>query len=335
MPTLEELAKFVNGKAVGDLQCQIKRVATLQGAGAGDISFLANRKYAKYLSQSQADVVIVSEKDVDAVPRNALLAQDPYVSYAKIAQLLNPSPSIDPKIEKTAVVHKDAKVSAKAYIGQNVIIAAGAQIGEGCYIGAGCVIEENVSIGENSRLVCNVTILKQCQIGQRVILHPGVVIGADGFGLANENGKWLKIPQTGRVCLGDDVEVGANTTIDRGAIEDTVIGEGVKLDNLIQIGHNVTIGAHTVVAAAAAIAGSTSIGEHCAIGGKVGIVGHLEIVSNVQIMGMSQVTQSIKEPGAYASGVPVQPTKDWHRNYARFKQLDELAQKIKKLEKNI
>jgi len=331
--TLEQLAKYVDGRVVGDGSCVIEQVATLQNAGTGDISFLANRKYYKYLKQSQADAVIVSEKDLDAVPKHAIVVQDVHVGYAKIVQYLNPAAPIKALIEKSANIHKNARVSSDAYIGHNVLLGAGVEIATGCYIGPGCIVGDNVSIGKNSRLVCSVTVLESCQLGERVILHPGVVIGADGFGLADDNGKWLKIPQTGRVLLGDDVEVGANTTIDRGAIEDTVIGNGVKLDNLIQIGHNVTIGEHTVIAAAAAIAGSTSIGKHCAIGGKTGIVGHLQIADNVQIMGMSQVTQSITAPGSYASGTPVQPVKEWHRNYARHKQLDELAQKIKKLEK--
>jgi len=334
MPTLAELARHVAGKVVGNGDCVIERVATLQNAGKGDISFLANRKYYKYLSQSKADAVIVSKKDAGEVPGNAIVVEDSYVSYAKIARLLYPEPKVIPGIEKTACIHSQAQVSDSAYVGHNVVIGAGSSIAPGCVIGHGCVIGDNVSIGDHSRLVCNVTILNDCQVGERAMLHPGVVIGADGFGLANDKGTWLKIPQTGCVRLGNDVEVGANTTIDRGAIGDTVIGDGVKLDNLIQIGHNVSIGAHTVIAAAAAIAGSTSIGKHCAIGGKTGIVGHLEIVDNVQIMGMSQVTQSISEPGAYASGTPVQPVNQWHRNYARYRQLEELARRVKKIEKN-
>jgi len=335
VPTLEHLANSVDGTVVGDASCHIERVATLQNAGCGDISFLANRKYVGYLKQSNADAVIVSKADVSAVPNNAILVDDPYVSYAKIAQLLNPVDAVIAKIEQSAQVHVEAKVHPSAYIGMNVVINAGASIAAGCYIGPGCIIDNNVIIGEDTRLVCNVSILKNCQLGARVLLHPGVVIGSDGFGLANEQGKWLKIPQIGRVCIGNDVEVGANTTIDCGAIEDTTIGEGVKLDNLIQIGHNVTIGAHTVIASSTAVAGSTKIGEYCAIGGKVGIVGHIEIVDNVQIMGMSQVTQSISTAGSYASGTPVQPTREWHRNYIRYKQLDELARRLKSLEKKI
>lgn len=331
--TLEQLAKHVGGKVVGDTSCVIERVATLQDAGSGDISFLGNRKYVKHLKETRADAVIVSENDLQAVPKNAIVVQDPHLSYTKISQLLNPLEKIKAVVADTACVHKDAVVSEQVYIGENVVIAAGVTIADGCYIGAGCIVEENASIGADSRLMCNVTILKNCQIGQRAIIQPGAVIGSDGFGFANDGGKWIKVPQTGRVLIGDDVEIGANTTIDRGAIGDTVISDGAKLDNLVHISHNVSIGENTALAACVAIAGSTSMGANCTVGGIAGIAGHLEIVDNVHIVGLSKVTQSITEPGYYASGTPVQPVKEWHRNYIRFKKLDEMAQRIKKLEK--
>lgn len=332
MPTLDALAKQVNGKLIGDGNCVIERVATLQGAGAGDISFLDNRKYTKYLKATRADAVIVSERDLQAVPKNAIVVQNPHLSYTIISQLLNPLEEIKTEIADTAHVHKAAVVSEQAYIGEHVVIGAGVIIAEGCYIGAGSVIEQNVTIGADSRLMCKVTILKNCQIGKRALIQPGAVIGSDGFGFANDSGKWLKVPQIGRVLIGDDVEIGANTTIDRGAIEDTIISNGVIIDNLVHIAHNVSIGENTALAACVAIAGSTTMGANCTVGGIAGIAGHLEIADNVHIIGLSKVTQSITEPGTYASGTPVQPVKEWHRNYIRFKKLDELAQKIKKLE---
>ena len=208
-------------------------------------------------------------------------------------------------------------------------------IAAGCDIGPGCVIGKGVEIAENTRFIANVTVCHGTKIGRRVILHPGVVIGADGFGLARDGERWYKVPQIGGVILGDDVEIGANTTVDRGAIEDTVLEEGVKLDNLIQIGHNVFIGAHTAIAACTAIAGSARIGKHCAIGGCVGIVGHLEIADNVTITGMSHVSQAITKPGVYSSGTPLEENSKWHRNFVRLKQLDEMARRLKSVEKKI
>jgi UDP-3-O-[3-hydroxymyristoyl] glucosamine N-acyltransferase len=208
-------------------------------------------------------------------------------------------------------------------------------IAEGCEIGPGCVIGVDAEVGKDTKLIANVTLCHQVKIGSNVILHPGVVIGADGFGLAVDEGRWIKVPQVGTVLIGDDVEIGANTTVDRGAIEDTVIGKGVKLDNLIQIGHNVHIDDHTAIAACTAIAGSTRIGKHCAIGGCVGIVGHLEITDNVTITGMSHVSQAITEPGVYSSGTPLEENNKWHRNFIRLKQLDEMARRLRKMEKQI
>jgi UDP-3-O-[3-hydroxymyristoyl] glucosamine N-acyltransferase len=240
-----------------------------------------------------------------------------------------------PGIHASAVVDATSQIHAEAAVAANCVIEAGAVVAADCQIGPGCVIGKNVTIGAGSRLHANVTLCHDVQIGCRVILHPGVVIGADGFGLADNNGEWVKVPQIGTAIIANDVEVGANTTIDRGAVGDTLIGNGVKLDNLIQIGHNVQIGEHTAIAACTAVAGSARIGKHCAIGGCVGIVGHLEIADNVTITGMSHVSQAIPHKGVYSSGTPLEENAKWHRNFIRLKQLDDMARRLKKLEKQL
>lgn len=335
MYTLAELAKRFDADIVGDGHCEIGRIATLIHAGPGDISFLSNKKYRKYLQSTNAAAVVVAPEYKGELRTNGLIVPNPYVVYARIATLLYPAQSQYQGIHPSATIHETASIDTTASIGPQVVIGAGVSIGAETVIGAGCVIEADTQIGKQCLLDANVTLCRQTIIGHRTIIHPGVVIGADGFGLANDGGQWIKIPQIGRVVIGDDVEIGANTCIDRGAIEDTVIEDGVKLDNLIQIGHNVHIGAHTAVAASAAIAGSAKIGKFCSIAGMAGIVGHIEIADNVQITGMSVVSHSIKESGIYSSGTPLEPNAQWHRNSVRFKQLDEMARRIKQLEKRI
>lgn len=332
MFTLAELAERFNAELIGDEQCTIERVATLANAGPGDISFLSNPRYRKYLRNTSAAAVVISPDDKTDLNTNGLVVDNPYVVYARIAALLYPAYAGETGIHASASVHETAVIHASARIGAQSYIGAGVAIGANTRVGPGCVVERGSSIGEDSLLSANVTVCHGCVIGDRNILHPGVVIGADGFGIAKENGQWVKIPQVGRAILGNDIEVGANTCIDRGAIEDTIIEDGVKLDNLIQIAHNVRIGAHTAIASATAIAGSTRIGSHCTIGGLVGIVGHIDIADNVMITGMSMVSHNIKEPGTYSSGTPLEPNARWHRNSVRFKQLDEMARRIKQLE---
>jgi len=246
--------------------------------------------------------------------------------------LLYPEEVPDTGIHSSVVIGDNCTIAMSARIAAQVFIGANVQIGDNVVIGPGCIIENDVKIGADSRLMSNVTLCRKVIIGQRVRIHPGVVIGADGFGIANDNGNWLKIPQVGKVIIGDDVEIGANTTIDRGAIDDTIISNGVKLDNQIQIGHNVFIGEHTVIAGCVGISGSTRIGSHCAIGGGTGIAGHIEITDGVQLTGMSMVTKSIMAAGTYSSGIPVEPTREWHRNVVRYRQLDKLNDKLKQLE---
>ena len=335
MYTLGELAKHVNAEVVGDSHCEIKRVATLTNAGDGDISFLANSKYRNQLTTTQAAAVIVADSNRELLAGNGLVAGDPYVAYAKVAALLYPQASFEQGAHSSATIDASSKISESAFIGAHSIVGKNVVIGDNCYIGPGCVIEDNVKIGKDCRLISNVNLYHGISMGDRVIIHAGAVVGSDGFGLANEKGRWIKIPQIGSVQIGNDVEIGANTTIDRGAIEDTILADGVKLDNLIQIAHNVKIGANTAMAACVAIAGSVTVGANCQIGGKVGIVGHLEIADGVHVTAMSLVTNSIKKAGIYSSGTPLQENSEWHRNAVRNKQLDQLFRRVKELEKQI
>ena len=335
MYTLGELAQHINAELVGDANCKIERVATLASAQESEISFLSNSKYRNQLKATQAAAVIVAETDRELLTGNGLIATDPYVAYAKVTILLYPQLDQAAGIHDTAVVDTTSNVNETAWIGPNCVIGKGVTIGSGCSIGPGCVIEDYAVIGNESRLVANATICHHVSVGERVIIHPGAVIGSDGFGLANEKGSWIKIPQVGSVRIGNDVEIGSNTTIDRGAIEDTVLEDGVKLDNLVQIAHNVKIGSNTAMAACVAIAGSVNIGANCQIGGKVGIVGHLDIADNVHVTAMTLVTHSIKEAGAYSSGTPLQKNSEWQRNAVRNKQLDQLFRRVKELEKQI
>lgn len=312
----------------GDPECVITGIATLQNARPGDITFLANSRYRKYLATTQASAAIVSPGDRELCRANALVVHDPYTGYARVAALLHPAPAFSGSVHPAASVAAGCDIDATAFIGANAVIESGVTIGPRAYIGPGCVVGPDATIGEQSRLVANVTVCNRVKIGRRALIHPGAVIGSEGFGFANDGGAWLRVPQLGGVTLGDDVEVGANTTIDRGALEDTVVEDGVKLDNQIQIAHNVRIGAHTAIAGCVGIAGSTRIGRRCTIGGGVGISGHLEITDDVHITGMTFVLKSITEPGVYSSGMPAEPNIVWRKNMARLRHLDDLARRI-------
>jgi UDP-3-O-[3-hydroxymyristoyl] glucosamine N-acyltransferase len=275
--------------------------------------------------------VVQSPKFADVCPGAALRIANPSATYARIAALLHPQPTAVPGEHPSAVGEPRASVHPTAAIGANVVIEAGVDVGERAHIGPGCVLMRNVHIGADTRLVANVTLCEDVTLGERCLVHPGAVIGGDGFGLAPDQGEWIKVPQLGGVRIGNDVEVGANTTIDRGAIDDTVIGDGVKLDNQIQIAHNVRIGAHTVMAGASGVAGSSTIGERCVIGGQVGIAGHLTICDDVMLTGKSFVSSSIRKPGYYSSGLPVDEAARFRKNAARFYKLDELARQVRRL----
>ena len=331
--TLAKLSKHTTTTVVGDPACEIDSVGSLQSASSGAITFFANPKLKQQLKETHASAVILDEKFVDLCPTHALITNNPYLVFAKVAALLNPLPKHTAGIHPTAIIANNSKVAKNCYVGPYAIIDEDCVIGENTYIGANCTIHKSCTLGEHCRLINKVTLCDKTILGNRVTIHPGVVIGSDGFGLANDEGKWVKIPQLGRVQISNDVEIGANTTIDRGALGDTVIEDGVKIDNQVQIGHNVKIGAHTAVVACVGISGSTTIGKFCGIGGGAGISGHLEIVDNVTIGGMARVSRSIKKAGTYVSGTPVQPYRKWLRNSALFTKLDELAGRIKKLEK--
>lgn len=334
MWTLGEIAKHVSGVVQGDELFQVAKVATLQNADSDQISFLSNKKYKKYLAESGAGAVIVGSDMAPFVVNHAIVVDDPYIAYAKAASLLNPTEIKQAGIHSSAVVDSNAEIHKTAVIGANVVIGSGVNIAENVVIGAGCVLLDNVIVQDSARLTANITLCSGVKVGKRALIHPGCVIGADGFGIANDKGKWIKVPQVGSVQIGDDVEIGANTTIDRGAIEDTVIGNGCKLDNQIQIAHNVIIGENTVIAGCVGIAGSTQIGSNCVIGGAVAVSGHLSISDGVQLTGMTMVTKSISSPGVYSSGIPAEPTQQWHKNVIRYRQMDKLVERVKQLEKS-
>ena len=333
--TLGELAKHVSGEVKGDASCEIESVGTLQHANNTQISFLTNPAYRKNLSSSNAGAVILSASDAENCTINALVCNNPYAAYAKIAALLNPVEDFMVGVHPSAHIAEGAKVDKSASIAAGVVLESGVVISANVRVGPGCVIQKQSKIGSDTILIANITIAHGCDIGKNGLIHPGVVIGADGFGQAWDDGSWIKVPQLGRVVIGDDVEIGANTTIDRGAIEDTIIENNVKLDNQIQVAHNVKIGAHTAIAGCTAIAGSTKIGKHCRIAGMVGIVGHLEIADNVTVTAKSLVSGSIKKAGVYSSGTPLEPSQKWRKNTIRFKYLDDMAKRLNELEKQL
>ena len=332
---LTALADQIGARLEGvSTENMISGVASLKRANKHEVSFFINHLHREALLNTQAAAVILASKDRHHCKVAALVMDNPYLGYARAATLLT-SPIVQPKgihprawVSPTAILDTTVSIGAQAVIGDNVVL------GKEVVVGAGCVIEEAVRIGDYSRLVANVTLCLGTCIGQRVLIHPGAVIGADGFGLANDQGIWIKVPQLGGVIIENDVEIGANTTIDKGTLEDTIIARGVKLDNQIQIGHNVHIGEHTAIAGCVGIAGSTHIGRHCMIGGGVGIVGHIEIVDRVHITGGSIVLQSILAPGVYSSGTPLQLSQQWRRNFHHFKQFNEMIQQLKMLKKD-
>lgn len=311
----------------GDADARVGGVGTLAKAGPGQLAFLANPKYRAQLADSRAGIVVMREDDARGHAGTALIARDPYAAFAKISALFEPRPLREPGIHASAAIDPSAEVAADAHVGPFVSIGARSRIEAGATVGPGCVIGEDCVVGAGSELIARVTLVTRVRLGRRVLIHPGAVLGADGFGLAMEAGRWLKVPQLGGVSIGDDCEIGANTTIDRGAIEDTVLEEDVRLDNQIQIGHNVHIGAHSAMAGCSAAAGSARIGRYCLIGGGAGVLGHLEVCDKVVITAMSLVTRSIREPGEYSSGTPLMDNRSWRKNAARFKQLDAIARR--------
>ena len=331
--SLGELAVRHGLELRGDPDVRIARVGTLQQAGPDAVSFLANPRYRKFLASTQAGAVVLEAALAEQCVTAVLIAKNPYAAYARIAADLHPAPVFAPGVHAAASVAADAEVADSAWIGPGAVIESGARIAAGACVGPNCVVGAGAQLGPDSRLVANVTVCHDVRLGARVLVHPGAVIGADGFGLAREPEGWIKVPQVGSVLIGDDVEIGANTTIDRGAIDDTVIEDGVKLDNQIQVAHNVRIGAHTVVAGCAGISGSTTIGRNCMIAGAVGIAGHLEIADGTVITGLTLVSRSIRKPGVYSGALPLDEAASWRRNAARFRQLDQLAKRLARVER--
>ena len=331
---LGEIAEYIQAELIGDPELRIEGLNTLQSATGKELSFFSNQAYQQYLSSSQAGAVILSEQYQEHFAGNKLVINDPYYAFACLTSWYSLTRKSE-GIHDTACIGQDSILGADVSIAPNVVIGNDVSIGNQVVIGPGCVIGDGVSIGDNTVLYGNVSVYENSQIGAHVIVHSQAVIGSDGFGFAKSPaGGWQKIYQLGKVVIGDHVEVGAGTTIDRGALGDTIIGYGVKLDNQIQIAHNVEIGDYTAIAGATAIAGSTCIGKHCTIAGAVGIVGHLNIVDNVHITAMTLVTKSITAPGSYSAGTPMNTTAVWRKNAARFNQLDDIARRVKKLNKD-
>ncbi|MGY2171803.1 UDP-3-O-(3-hydroxymyristoyl)glucosamine N-acyltransferase [Pseudomonas gingeri] len=332
---LGQLAEILGATLRGDPEKEITGLATLQEAGPAQLSFLANPQYRKYLTDCQAGAVLLKAADAEAYAGDSLVVPDPYMAYARISHQFDPKPKAPAGIHPSAVVAADAFVDPRASIGAFVVIESGARIGAGVTIGAQCFIGARCEIGEGGWLAPRVTLYHDVRIGKRVVIQSGAVLGGEGFGFANQKGVWHKIAQIGGVLVGDDVEIGVNTAIDRGALADTIIGNGVKLDNQIQIAHNVQVGDHTAMAACCGISGSTKIGKHCMLAGGVGLVGHIEICDNVFLTGMTMVTHSITEPGSYSSGTAMQPAAEWRKSAARIRQLDDIARRLRQLEKRV
>ncbi|RTR39262.1 UDP-3-O-(3-hydroxymyristoyl)glucosamine N-acyltransferase [Shewanella canadensis] len=332
--TIKELAQKLGGDIQGDENLVISSVATLESAGAGQLSFLANSKYRTQLESTQASAVLISAREVEGYTGNAIVLNDPYVGFARVSQLLDTTPKAAVGIHPSAIIHPTAKLGEGVAVGANVVIGENVILGELVQIGAGSVVGQDSILGSGTRLWANVTIYHDVHLGQDCIIHSGAVIGSDGFGYANERGQWVKIPQTGGVRVGDRVEIGASTTVDRGAIEHTEIHDGVILDNQVQIAHNDIIGENTAIAGNSTIAGSTRIGKYCIIGGNSAVAGHLSVADGTHISGATNVTSIIREPGVYTSATVAMDNKLWRRNTVRFRQLDELFQRVKKLEKS-
>ncbi|NVJ48790.1 MAG: UDP-3-O-(3-hydroxymyristoyl)glucosamine N-acyltransferase [Gammaproteobacteria bacterium] len=331
---LSDIASKIGATVKGDAACRVFAINTIQDAKSGDIAFLSNPKYQAFLTSTQASALILAPDMAETYSGNALVMDNPYLGFAKVAQLLDTTPDLASEQHSRAVIAASAKIDPSAKIAANVVIEEGASIAADVQIGANCVIGKGSSIGTGTRIYPNVSIYHGVTIGARGIIHSGSVIGSDGFGFANERGAWVKIPQLGGVVIGDDFECGANCTIDRGAIRDTVIGNDVKLDNMCHLAHNVQFGSHSAMAAYSGVAGSSSVGEYCTISGRVTILGHIELADGVHITAGSQVSKSL-EKGAYSSGTPLMPNREWKRSVARMRQLDDMARSIKQLEKEL
>lgn len=330
--TLGDLATRFGCELAGDPAGVVTHVATLAHADSASVSFFSNPAYRRELGRTRAGAVVLREADVADCPVTALVAADPYLAFARIAALLHPPESLPPGIHASAVIDPSARVEASAHVAPHAVVGPGSTIGPHAAVGPNTVVGPRCTIGAHTRLHANVTLVQDVAIGERCIVHPGAVIGADGFGNAMSDTGWVKVPQVGGVRIGDDVEIGANTTVDRGAIEDTVIENGVRIDNLVQIAHNVRLGEHTAMASLSGISGSTVVGKRCMFGGQSGVVGHITICDDVVVGGATMISKDIREPGFYTGSFPAEKDKDWKRKVARFRRLDELARRVRKLE---
>jgi len=333
--TVAELAQLVSAKVIGDSSKLIGGISTLQNATDGDISFLSNSKYKKFLRETKAGAVLVSEDVISDCPVVAIVCDNPYLAYAIITKYLISEGKPEPGIHPSAVIAATAKISKSARIDANVVIGDNTVVGDAVWIGAGSVIGSNCVIEEDTRLFANVTFYNNVMVGKDCVFHSGAVVGSDGFGLAKDGRRWVRIPQIGGVKIGDSVDVGANTTVDGGALEPTVLEDGVKLDNQVHIAHNCRVGENTAFAGKAAMAGSSSVGKDCSVGGGTAINGHVSVCDNVLLSGYTMVTKSITEPGAFASILPAQEITQWRKNVANYRQLDKLKERIKLLETQI
>jgi UDP-3-O-[3-hydroxymyristoyl] glucosamine N-acyltransferase len=333
--TLGELAVRFGCELRGDPSVTVDSVGALSQAGPRAVSFLANPKYVSQLTGTRAGAVILDAKSAEVSPVPALVTGNPHATYARVATLLHPDPPLRPGFHATASVAADATVDPSSEIAAHVCIGEGARIGPRCFIGPGSVVGAGADIGDDTRLTARVFIGERVRVGLRCIVQPGAVIGGDGFGYAPEKGAWIKVPQLGSVVLGDDVEIGANTTIDRGALGDTVIETGAKLDNLIMIAHNVRIGEHSALAAAVAIAGSAVLGKRCILGGRAGLTGHITLCDDVVVLGTSFISHSISKPGVYSSALPSEEAGVWRRIVGRIKRIDLMAKRLRAVEKHV
>lgn len=333
--SLGQLAEVAQARLRGDPERLIQRVATLDRAGEGTISFLANQRYRHLLADTGASAVILAEADAADCPVDCLISDNPYLAHARVMTALHPPVGTAPGIHPTAFVEPSAVVPESASVAAHCYLGPGVELGDGVEVGPGCILLDNVVVGAGSRLLASVTLCADTRLGERCLIHPGAVIGGDGFGLANDEGTWIKVPQVGRAVLGNDVEVGSCSSIDRGAIGDTEVADGVKIDSQVHIAHNVQIGQHTAIAGCAAVAGSSRIGAHCTIAGGAGLTGHIELADNVHISGVTAVTRSIRQPGAYTGTVPAMEHASWLKNFARLRHLDDMVRRVKALEREL
>ncbi|MFH4830742.1 UDP-3-O-(3-hydroxymyristoyl)glucosamine N-acyltransferase [Vibrio diabolicus] len=333
--TLAELATITGGELFGDESLVVSRVAPMDKAQEGDVTFLSNPKYAKHLSECQATVVMVKAEHKEQCVGNALVVSDPYVAFARVVQAMDTTPKPADDIAPSAVIAADVQMGENVTIGANAVIETGVELGDNVSVGAGCFIGKNAKLGNNTKLWANVTIYHEVSLGDDCLVQSGTVIGSDGFGYANDKGEWIKIPQLGSVRIGNRVEIGACTTIDRGALEDTIIEDNVILDNQLQIAHNVQIGYGTVMPGGTIVAGSTKIGKYCQIGGASVLNGHITIADGVAITGMGMVMRSIEEKGLYSSGIPLQTNREWRKTATRVHRIDEMNKRLKAVEKQL